>query len=155
MGCVQPELKSLKLPLGNNAREEEVTEEEVLAEMVPISNSNMESRGSQSLGDDTSLEHVEPHWPAVQVTTIPRLASHSTEEQALALFDKLKEEHDIAKAVKSDNAKVPVHLWDEGVVGWEPTEQEKEALTMMRLFCLHVYRKGLLRDVRAHLVSKF
>ncbi len=34
----------------------------------------------------------------------------------MALFDKLKKEHDIAKAVKSNNAKVPIHLWDEGVV---------------------------------------
>jgi hypothetical protein len=46
-------------------------------------------------------------------------------------------------------------LKDERVVGREPTEREKEALTMMQLFWLCVYRKELLRDVRAHLVSKF
>jgi hypothetical protein len=73
----------------------------------------------------------------------------------LALFEKLKEEHDITKVEKSDNAKVPVHLWDEEVVGRELTEREKEALTMMRLVWLRIYRKGLLRDVQAHLVSKF
>ncbi len=126
-----------------------------MAEGVPISDSNIESRGSRLLGYDASLEPVELHGPTIQATTIPQLASHSTEEQALALFNKLKEEHDIAKAVKSDNAKVPVHLWDEGVVRGEPMEREKEALTTMQLFWLPVYRKGLLRDVQAHLVSKF
>jgi hypothetical protein len=115
----------------------------------------MESRGSRLLGYDTSSELVEPHGPTIQATTIPRLASQSTEEQALALFDKLKEEHDIAKAVKSGNAKVPIHLWDEGVAGREQTEREKEALTTMQLFWLCVYRKGLLRDIQAHLVLKF
>ncbi len=60
----------------------------------------------------------------------------------MALFNKLKEEHDIAKAVKSDNAKVPVHLWDEGAVGREPTEKEKEVLTTMQLFWLRIYKEG-------------
>jgi hypothetical protein len=70
MGCVQPKLQSLELPLGNDAKEVEVTKKEVLAEGVPISDSNMESRGSQLLGYDTSLECVEPHGPTIQATTI-------------------------------------------------------------------------------------
>jgi hypothetical protein len=126
MGCVQLKLQSLELPLGNNAREVEVTEKEVLAEGVPISDSNMDSRGSRLLGYDMSLKRVEPHGPTIQATTIPQSTSHSTEEQALAFFNKLKEEHDIAKAVRYNNAKIPVHLWDEGVVGQELTEEKRK-----------------------------
>jgi len=77
-------------------------------------------------------------------------------EQATALFDKLKEEHDFfAKAVKSDDAKVPVHIWDEGVLGRAPNEEEKRALTLMRGIWLRVYRRQLGRDVRNHLTVKF
>jgi hypothetical protein len=151
---VQPKLR-LKLPLGNNTREEERDEEGALADDVPISKSSMESRGSRLVGDDMTLEWIEPHRPTLQATTITRSASQSTEERVLTLFNKLKEEYDMAKAVRSNDARVPVHLWDEGVVGREPTEQEKEALTTMRLFCLRVYRNGLWRDARAHLTSKF
>ncbi len=151
---VQPKLR-LKLPLGNNTREEERDKEGALADDVSISKSSMESRGSCLVGDDTSSERIEPHRPTLQATTIIRLASQSTEKWVLTLFDKLKEEHDMAKAMKSNNARVPVHLWDEGVVRREPTEQEKDALTTIRLFCLRIYSKGLWRDDHAHLVSKF
>ncbi len=73
----------------------------------------------------------------------------------LPLLNKLKEEHDMAKAVKSDDARVPVHLWGERVVGRELTEEEKEALHTIKLFCLREYRKRLWCDARAHLASKF
>ena len=52
------------------------------------------------------------------------------------LFAKLKQEHDLAKAVKSDNAEVPVDLWDQAVCRAPPSEVEKKALTVMRDFML-------------------
>ena len=42
----------------------------------------------------------------------------------LNILNKLKKEHDIAKAVKSDDAEVPVHLWDYAVMRGEPLEAE-------------------------------
>ena len=52
------------------------------------------------------------------------------------LFAKLKQEHDLAKAVKSDNAEVPVDLWDQAVCRAPPLEVEKKALTVVRDFML-------------------
>ena len=46
------------------------------------------------------------------------------------LFAKLKQEHDLAKAVKSDDAEVPVDLWDQAVCRAPPSEVEKKALTI-------------------------
>ena len=47
------------------------------------------------------------------------------------LFAKLKQEHDLAKAVKSDDAEVPLDLWDQAVCISPPSEVEKKALTVM------------------------
>ena len=47
------------------------------------------------------------------------------------LFAKLKQEHGLAKAVKSDDAEVPVDLWDQAVCRSPPSEVEKKALTVM------------------------
>jgi hypothetical protein len=44
-----------------------------------------------------------------------------------ALFERLKKEHDLAKALKNDDAEVPVHLWDAAVWAKAPNwmhEQE-------------------------------
>ncbi len=41
------------------------------------------------------------------------------------LFAKLKQEHDLAKAVKLDDAEVPVDLWDQAVCRAPPSEVEK------------------------------
>jgi hypothetical protein len=45
------------------------------------------------------------------------------------LFAKLKQEHDLAKAVKSDNAEVPRDLWDQAVCRAPPSVIKKKALT--------------------------
>jgi hypothetical protein len=37
---------------------------------------------------------------------------------------RLKQKHNLAKAVKSDNAEVPIHIWDNPICGWTPTAQE-------------------------------
>jgi len=60
-----------------------------------ISNENAKSRSSRD-GGDMSLESVEPR-PILQATTVPPLVSNQSTEQATALFDKLKEEHDLPK----------------------------------------------------------
>jgi len=52
------------------------------------------------------------------------------------LVAKLKQEHDLTKAVKSDDAEVPVDLWDQAVCRAPPSEVEKKALTVVRDFML-------------------
>ncbi len=52
------------------------------------------------------------------------------------LVAKLKQEHDLTKAVKSDDAEVPVDLWDRAVCRAPPLEVEKKALTVVRDFML-------------------
>ena len=72
-----------------------------------------------------------------------------------SLFVKLKEEHDIAKAVKDDDAEVPVELWNQAVCRGVASERESMALDTLRVFALRVYRLRLGREVREHLSSKF
>ena len=67
------------------------------------------------------------------------------------LFAKLKQEHDLAKAVKSDDAEVPVDLWDRAVCRAPPLEVEKKALTVVRDFMLARYRHRLWLDARKYL----
>jgi len=67
------------------------------------------------------------------------------------LFAKLKQEHNLAKAVKSDNAEVPVDLWDQAVCRAPPSEVEKKALTVVRDFMLAGYRRRFWLDARKYL----
>ena len=67
------------------------------------------------------------------------------------LFSKLKQEHDLAKAVKSDDAEVPVDLWDQAVCRAPPSEVKKNALNVLRDFMLLRYRRQLWMDARKYL----
>jgi hypothetical protein len=67
------------------------------------------------------------------------------------LFAKLKQEHDLAKAVKSDDAEVPVDLWNQAVCRSTPSEVEQKALTVMRDFMLAQYHRRLWLDARKYL----
>jgi hypothetical protein len=52
------------------------------------------------------------------------------------VLSELKEKHDIAKAVKADEARVPVELWDEAVCRGSPTNEQQCALQIIREFML-------------------
>jgi hypothetical protein len=52
------------------------------------------------------------------------------------VLSKLKEKHDIAKAVKADNARVPVELWDEAVCRGPPMNEQQCALQIICEFML-------------------
>ncbi len=55
------------------------------------------------------------------------------------ILNKLKDRHDIAKAVKADDAKVPVELWDKAVCRQPPTVEQLRALLILRGFMLRLY----------------
>jgi hypothetical protein len=57
-----------------------------------------------------SLDLAEPIRPAIPATITPALVSNMSMENTKMIFDKLKKEHKFAKAVKSDDAEIPVWL---------------------------------------------
>ena len=75
----------------------------------------------------------------------------TAEEAQLVL---LKDLHDEAKAVKSDNAAVPVHLWNEFILdGRTKTPTVIAGLCKLRQLALRWYRRKLTRNCLAFIVS--
>ncbi len=66
-------------------------------------------------------------------------------------MDALRFNHDIAKAVNSDDAGVPVELWDGAVCRHPPTIKQQQALSILRGLALRLYRLKLWRDARSFL----
>ena len=81
-------------------------------------------------------------------------------EPSNAVLRRIREEHDLAKAVKADDAEVPVHLWDDCIcqgptgisrpsAGWvygAPNNTHRSSLAMLRNLMMRVYRRRLLKD---------
>jgi hypothetical protein len=113
-------------------------------------------RGDESNSPDTSSDMTEPLRPAVQAAVVPTLVSTSSlPEVHKTILDKVRAEHDMAKAIKADDAQVPVYLWDEAVCGREPTDRESKAPSTLQYFLLRVYRRRLWREIRSYMASKF
>jgi hypothetical protein len=62
--------------------------------------------------------------------------TEETASEAAEILDALRFNHDIAKAVKSDDARVPVELWDGAVCRHPPTIEQQQALSILRGFAL-------------------
>lgn len=65
----------------------------------------------------------------------------------------IRAQHDLAKAVKADDAAVPVFLWDERIMRRTMSAVERTAITTLRQFALQVYRHRLLQDCGAYLMA--
>jgi hypothetical protein len=63
------------------------------------------------------------------------------------LLSAIKKAHDLAKAVKLDDAEVPKHLWDAAVCRGTPSTDQARALVVLRVFMLRIYRKCLWREI--------
>jgi hypothetical protein len=81
--------------------------------------------------------------------------SHKPIDADLLRLKQLKWEHDLAKAVKSDNAEVPVHIWDNAICDGEVTAMERKVITLFRERILKKYLRKLLRDVLGFLATKY
>jgi hypothetical protein len=95
---------------------------------------------------DTSLRPA-----AEDSNAIPHTPSPCTDDPdvQLALIKLL---HDEAKAVKADDAEVPVHLWNQFVARRETVDQATtKALETIRCFALRYYRRKLTRDCTKYL----
>ena len=93
--------------------------------------------------------------PANAGTSNPVPESCRVEIVVPAILKRVKEEHNNAKAVKADDAEVPVHLWDCAVMGRETVEIEAKALATLRQFLMRVYCRRLWREIRQHMGKSF
>ena len=91
-----------------------------------LKNIVLKCKGSPNIHPDTSLECAGPSGSVVQAMTKVIWDSVQSEISNTALFDKLKKEHDLTKAVKNEDAACPVHLWDDAV--WAMTPLQKGRL---------------------------
>jgi hypothetical protein len=73
----------------------------------------------------------------------------------LLRLERLKREHNLAKAVKSDDAEVPIYIWDNAICGGMPTAQETQVIGWVCCRILTRNRRWLLRDVLTFLSSKY
>jgi hypothetical protein len=62
------------------------------------------------------------------------------------LHNLIRAHHDLAKAVKADDAEVPVYLWDNRILQQTASVEERRALNTLRRFALQTYRRRLLKD---------
>jgi len=69
------------------------------------------------------------------------------------MLNQLRRDHGDAKAVKSDDAEVPEHIWNEVVCHGPPSEDELRALSMLRKFCLQWYCRKLWLEARKYLIK--
>jgi hypothetical protein len=65
----------------------------------------------------------------------------------------IKEQHNLAKAVKADDSVVPVHLWDVRILRRAVASQEVSALERIRQCLMRIYRRRLFKDCVRYLVS--
>jgi hypothetical protein len=70
-------------------------------------------------------------------------------------LDIIKREHNLAKALKSDDAEVPINIWDEAICGAEPPQELQRTLEVLCAFMLWVYRRRLLKDDLGFLGMKY
>jgi len=66
-------------------------------------------------------------------------------------LDNIKKEHNLAKAVKSDDAEVPVHLWNEKVFFGPPTPDQSGTAPFLHSRLIRHYRRWLLKDCMLYL----
>jgi hypothetical protein len=66
----------------------------------------------------------------------------------------IKTQRDLAKAVKADDAEVPVHLWNRRIRGGDEDVEVGRALDVLRNFMLTVHRCRLRRDCCAYLTKR-
>jgi hypothetical protein len=86
-----------------------------------------------------------------QVVTAPETSLVGRAVAPSELRDYLKQEHDMVKATKADDAAIPVQLWDNAVCRGPSSLDEKWGLTTMQDLLLRKYQLRLWRDARQFL----
>jgi hypothetical protein len=73
----------------------------------------------------------------------------------LLRLERLKREHDLAKSVKSNDAEVPVHIWDNPICDGEATALERKVIAWFQERIIKKYQRKLLRDILGFLATKY
>jgi hypothetical protein len=85
---------------------------------------------------------------ASKIPVDPKTAHANKAVAPSDLCDSIKQEHDVTKAMKADDAAVPVHLWDEAFFRGLPSPVEKKVLVTLQDCVLGKYRLHLWREAR-------
>jgi hypothetical protein len=109
---------------------------------------------------DTPLKMApSPTWNAGPLRAATQDAMLNLEEQDELNTDdewleRIKREHDLAKAMKLDDAEVPIHIWDEAIFQEEASDKMQESTRVLWMWCLQVYR-SLLWDILCFLATGY
>ncbi len=94
--------------------------------------------------------------PTINPQLQERVSSLTCPANTLGMaLQEVKQQHDIVKAVKADDATVPIHWWHVRVLGYMASAADTRVLTTIQDFVLRCYRRRLQREcisflVRAH-----
>lgn len=125
-------------------RRTSVVSTHVVSELNPI-----ECKGRPAQSESPSADLV---CPVAMTSELVTSGSELTPCGRLALIKQL---HDEAKAVKSDDAEVPIHLWDRFIVrDGEITNELTRQLATIRQAALQWYRRKLTLDCAGFLKTK-
>lgn len=103
----------------------------------------MSSKGSLALEIAPSSKRQAAGSP-LSGSSIPTSHLQDTEN---ALFANIRQQHDIAKAVKSDDAEVPVHLWDNFISRGNPVSHAlANRLMALRKVAMRWYQRKLTKS---------
>ncbi len=141
---------------GQDVMEEQVMEEqEVHHELVEEVHRWANGQLQLTIGPfgNSSDAQTWTRWEAETGQLTEPLSRESVEPSPLALFAKLKQEHDLAKAVKLDDVEVHVDLWDQAVCKGPPSDGKNKALTTLQGYMLGSYQWHLWLDARKYLQS--
>jgi hypothetical protein len=106
-------------------------------------------RGERSGGEESWEQSGKPEsWEQ----TIPREVELRDRQEIML---RVQQQHKLAKAVKLDDAEVPIHIWDAAVFKRQPSEEERQALNSIRQGMMGFYRQRLWRECRDWMKSKF
>jgi hypothetical protein len=122
-------------------REEDMEHQQHMPHQTPI-----KCKDTRILVDDSAVCKTGSLPSAAQAksTTESGLDPDYIAEQTR--LEKVKREHGLAKAVKLDDAEVPVHFWDKEICRGEASEEMARALLKFRAFFIRIYRRRLLKD---------
>lgn len=110
----------------------------------------IECKGRQAQDNPPSVDTV------AQVVANPEIVSNKIDIEAeIERLSGIKHQHDEAKAVKSDDAAVPIHLWDSFITrGKEVSPKLTGQLAAIRQAALQRYRRKLTQDYLRFLKDK-
>ena len=104
---------------------------------------------------NTTRHDLGIHQDVPQVITVPETSLGNGAVASAELYDHIKEEYDVVKAVKVDDTAILVHLWDKAVCRGPPSLDEKKGLTIMQDLLLRKYHLHLWRDARQFLCQTY